>query len=424
MIILCAFVCLNYIPDKQDDNVIKLHIAIGICFLLTLVYSALCISKNRLPRAKRGSKAVLFVIDAEIDRFYDDVKNKLGSSFSDYINNANCFSFFPVYVRKQSIPQYNFNDEASMIPLLEKTRTMFVVDVKYRVDDITKAENFEIRINLGVVHPDFKDAKNRIISNDLQFVQQTVSKKRFKKIDLLEQFDITAQQLSLTCKYIIGLVLLLEQKIETAYTLIGDSYSLSRKIRSSADEKIFRFIENRFIRVCLIASSYYLDLFSSKKDLTNLEKMNEVLEVLNSIRPGLPEYYSKKAYYEVAKNKDAQAAEKYVTKEKAISPSRVWKYSDAFLAAYTNKSPITIYKKYNNAFKVSYNLVMIADYIEFMIEQEPEKHGLFLAAALVYDELNDKKLANDYYLKYSNYNANDCFTNILQEKIIKTSSPL
>ena len=65
-----------------------------------------------------------------------------------------------------------------MMLLLEKTRTMFVVDIRYRVDDISSAEKYEIRINLGVVHPTFNDTKNNIISSDLAFVQRAVSKKR------------------------------------------------------------------------------------------------------------------------------------------------------------------------------------------------------------------------------------------------------
>lgn len=422
MVLISAFVCLNCIPEKQDGNYIKLFCAIGICFLITLVYSALCINKNRLPRAKRKAKAVLFVIDTETDRFYDDVKYKLGSNFDDYINHSSLFSFTPLYIKKNSLPHYDFYDKQGLLSLVEKTRTMFVVDIKYRVDDISQAENFEIRVNLGVVHPMFTQTYNQIIANDLTLVQRPVSKKRFRKNDLLEQFDVTAQQLSLICKYLIGLVLLLQQQTESACNLLRESYELSKSLRSTVNDPIFRFIEKRFVLSCLICANLYIDHFVRDKDLSYLDKMNVLLEEINSIYPGLPQYYSKKAYYEIAKNRDSKAAEEFVNKEKSIASSKVWKYSEAFLTAYNGLSPLQIYRKYNSAFKIEYNLLYIADYIEFVLQNEPERVGLFLAAALVYEEIGDKQLAHYYYERYQSVNNNDKFEPILQDRLERTSN--
>ena len=172
--------------------------------------------------------------------------------------------------------------------------------------------------------------------------------------------------------------MLLQQKTETACNLLRESYELSKISRSSVNDPIFRLVEKRFILACLICTNLYTELFSRDKDLTYLDKMNLLLEEINSICPGLPQYFSKKAYYEIAKNRDAKAAGEFVHKEKIVSPSKIWKYSEAFLTAYNGHSPLQIYKKYNSAFKVDYNLLFIADYIEFVIQNEPERVGLFL----------------------------------------------
>ena len=49
-------------------------------------------------RAKKGKTAVLFVVDAESEQLYKDVKNKLINSFSELINSdtsiQNCWVEF------------------------------------------------------------------------------------------------------------------------------------------------------------------------------------------------------------------------------------------------------------------------------------------------------------------------------------------
>ena len=59
---------------------------------------------------------------------------------------------------------------------------------------------------------------------------------------------------------------------------------------------------------------------------------------------------------------------------KASKENRDWLYSDAFLSAYCGHAPTTILTKYSKAFIVPYkSLAEIVEYIEFVIEAEPEK---------------------------------------------------
>ena len=47
-----------------------------------------------------------------------------------------------------------------------------------------------------------------------------------------------------------------------------------------------------------------------------------------------------------------------------------------------------IYRKYATAFKYEQDLTRIVYYIEYMLDKEPERIGLHLAAGLVYHEID------------------------------------
>ena len=318
---------------------------------------------------------------------------------------------------KSLVPNYNLDDSDSVLRLLSKTRTIFLVDIKYLVDDVSHAENYEIGINFGIIHPTFDNKTAAVLRNDMRFVQKPIRKNRFTKSHLLEQFDVTAQQLSTICKYIVGLVLLLSHQPEVAYNLLLESMEMARSVRSSVDDPILRLVENRVVSSCLILSDYYIELFGKNKNMEYLDKMNQVIEKANEIRPRLPLYFTRKAYYAIAKDRDAQAASEYVSQAKCVDSDKAWRYSEAFIAAFTGKSPLTIYRKYESAFKVEYNLVQIVDFIEYILNDEPERTGLILAAGLVYDEMGDKKLAFDYYRKYLKINTNETIHSILEGRM-------
>lgn len=416
-----ATVCVPFVPKAEDDSFIQLKLVIMICLSVFVIYFCLCVSNNRLPHAKKGTCAVLFVVDAETEVFFNDIKNKLICNFDEYINFNSHFSFSPVYIRKTDIPDYSLNNKDSMLRLLTKTGTMFVVDVKYRVDDVTHAEKYEIGFNFGVIHPTFADSITSVLKNDMHLLQKRVRKKRFERSHLLEQFDVTAQQLSLICKYIVGFVMLLSQQPQAAYELLREVYVLAKEMRTSVDDPLLKLVELRLVSACLINAELDIDRFSQTKELRFLDHMDQMVEEANFLRPGLPQYYTCKAYYEIAKNRDAKAAAEYVSKAKCIDSSKSWRYSDAFLAAFTGKSPLTIYKKYMYAFKVDYNLIQIVDYIEYIISEEPERTGLFLAAGLVYEEMGDRELSNCYFKKYLDANTNSTIQDLLEEKMAQSA---
>lgn len=129
--------------------------------------------------------------------------------------------------------------------------------------------------------------------------------------------------------------------------------------------------------------------------------MDKNLELANCIHPDTYEYNTGKAYVLVCLYKDGQAAKKCVEKCKEINQNNDWQYSEAFLCAYMGKSAGIVMSKYMKAFTKPYeNPVELLDYIEFVLEQEPDKVTLHLAAGILYSKTGDSRLSRQHLSIY------------------------
>lgn len=97
------------------------------------------------------------------------------------------------------------------------------------------------------------------------------------------------------------------------------------------------------------------------------------------------------------KKKNVHQAKLCIAKCKQSKQNKTWLYSEAFLSAYSGQAPSTICAKYRKALEIPYNLVDIADYIEFILENEPEKMTLHLAAGLIYEAIGDSRLMKMHF---------------------------
>lgn len=118
----------------------------------------------------------------------------------------------------------------------------------------------------------------------------------------------------------------------------------------------------------------------------------------------------------VIKHNSLPRARECVKTCKQYKGQNSWRYSDAFLAAYEMRSPLLIYRKYATAFKYEQDLNRIVYYIEYMLDKEPERIGLHLAAGLVYHEIDEKQLSTEHLQQYLSECWNDGLFHILTEK--------
>ena len=155
-----------------------------------------------------------------------------------------------------------------------------------------------------------------------------------------------------------------------------------------------------YAALCQIASKYLVE-FQSDKKVESLYEMRKVLQLANAIHSDTYFYNLNMAYAYVILDQDAVAAKDCVAKCRLSKENTNWMYSDAFLSAYLNHAPGSIISKYKKALGNPYkSLVEIVEYIEFVIEREPDKLALHLAAALVYEEMGDKQLMRYHFSVY------------------------
>ena len=400
VLFVAAAFCVPFIPKAEGDSFLQITLAASIGIAVNIFYIASCISANKLPHAEKGKTAVLFVVDAESEQLYKDVRNKLVNSFSELINSDTSIQFEALYARKEQIKNYSFLDAEESIKLLNKTGAVFLTDIKYRVDSVTHAENYEMKINYGVLHPAFVEIANQVLQQDMNAIQRGLGKRRFNKSQLLDHFEYTSKALTVICQYLIGFVMLLSGQLAFSYKLLHMALQGASEERSEPNDKIYRLIQNRLAETCFAIASQDTALFEDTKDISLVVDMNEKLEEANSIKLQDPRYYLGKAYHAIVIDRDVKKASEYINGSKKIDKQKTWKYSDAFVAAYSEKPPMTIYRKYTQAFKVDYNIVRIIDFIEYIKTEEPEKRGLYLALGLCYERAGDYALAKQNYEQY------------------------
>ena len=165
-----------------------------------------------VSKAKKGQNAVLFVVDAETDQFFNDEKKKIVETFESAEYNKG--EFQALCIKSERIKKVDLTKEDQAVELLEKAHCVFLVLVKYRVDNVSNAENYEMRINSGVLHPYFEHTAMQILQHDLNDLMHPIQKSKFVKKQTIDVCNATAVSLSIVCSYILGLVFLFTGKFE------------------------------------------------------------------------------------------------------------------------------------------------------------------------------------------------------------------
>ncbi len=177
-------------------------------------------------------------------------------------------------------------------------------------------------------------------------------------------------------------------------------------------------VKIRLFEACVTMINKYFDQFYYKKSDEVLFKLNEKLEEANRLFPDTYDYFLGKAYYLVASALDEKEARNCINKCKGFKIIKTWKYSEAFLTAFSHRAPNTIIKRYEEAFKVPQDLLRIADYIEYIIEKSPEHVDLHLAAALVYDKIDETALATEHFNTYLQTDAGKKIADYIKKKLL------
>ncbi len=395
-------------------------------FILGLVYTIICFVLDHLPRAAKGTKSVLFCIDAASEQLYEAAKFQLVENFNEANIGDNKAKIKAICVSKKQVNAYDLNQNKSAQKLLKKTRCVLLVKVRYTANSLCNADDFELRIGCGILLPKFDEKAGSVLVNDMSMVTSTVQNQHFSGKNAIDVFNLTTHTLSFACNYILGFVYLLAKDGDTAYLLLTTARKMiSDGTHLSAEQEKWRILvdDRLYATLFRIACDQFV-LFQRNKEWTYLQKMEQALEIANTIYSDEYSYCLNMAYIYVTLHGDGLSAKRCIDKcrmSKQAQFKRNWMYSDAFLSAYLEYDPGTVIAKYTKAFAKDRksNLVELAEHIEFIIANQPEKIRLHLAAGLVYEVLNDTKLMKQHFSVFLNHDpgADRRIREVLESKI-------
>ena len=374
-----------------------------VAFIAWCIYIVICLIKYRLPKTPKKCLGVLFCIEAESEKLLATATSKLVSNFQASLTHNPEIRIKALCVPKSRVSRYDLQQDEDAIKLLRKTHCVLLVQVRYTADDIDNSENFKLTVCYGVRHPKIEESVEKALAHDMAQLGAPIRNQRFEKKSAIDIFDFTTQALVFACQYIVGFAVLLAGDGKNAVVLLLQARKTVEMNEGGYFNvgNLLRLVDRRLFSSYTLSAARHLCDFQFDHSSTHLQKMDECLEAANSIQHDTYAYNLAKAYVLVALYKDGSAAKKCIEKCKKLNQNNDWLYSEAFLAAYIGKDAGIIMSKYIKAFTKSYdNLVELADYIEFILEQEPDKIALHLAAGIVYSKIGDSILTRQHISIY------------------------
>ena len=257
-----------------------------------------------------------------------------------------------------------------------------------------------MKINGSIIHKaysaDIEKEFQKFFTRSLRDFKNIV----FPSKEMIKRLRITATEMSLACEYVIGLSLFLNGDLSKAEAVFSE---IIRKVpNSDQGHKVYLGIQRMRYEIFMIYAMVNLEKYQSQ---CNEEKLLDIVNVmLEKARECCGMTYSyclNKAYYCIAKQQDSRKAGELINLCKQMKHvPQIWKYSEAFLKAYDNKSAGAIIASYNSALRVEYNTLDLIVFIESVLEREPERRGLYLAVGILYKKRGENALANENIKKY------------------------
>lgn len=407
--LLGFFALLPHIPRNNKPLDIDFYLWLSGIMVSILVYVVITIMRCKLPCAKNGKAGVLFIISSENDDQYLHVKHCLAEEFKQLITRLPQNNIEVVCISSEDIKNIDTSNVKQMTSLLVRTNCWFNVFTKYSTDDVKQAEDFEMSINYGMLHPGLQPQGKDFLQNELDQFAMGVCRQSFKRHELLQTFNATALTLCFICEYFLGISIILDRDIYKANMIfidIADQILASKLMQRPFYRKILDTVRKRIYETCLHLEKAELDEFEETRDKQHLIRYREILEKSNCYLPETYGYYLDSAMLTILLDGNSKLASQYVNKCREIVERNDWKYSDAFIAAYENRNPLIVYRKYKAAFKSEFNILLIIDFIECLLEEEPHRGSLHLSLILCYKEVGDFVLMHRHIARYEEWDKN------------------
>jgi len=386
-------------PTSEDKSLMKLIVYIIVVVIIISVYVVCMINHNKLPRVKKGKLGILFIINTDNKKQSDDIERKLVDKFEEIIRADLPDTFKIIYLSKDRVKKYDLQNKEMAKKLLNKVNCLFETSIKILADDSDDASKYQMSIDNGILHATYIEWIQKKFNEEFMSATKFTRCINFRKDNKIEILEVTATQLVLVCKYVLGLSYLYNGQIELSEVIMESLHKDIFKIKNNIG--VARHLKDIMPNCCyeihMIKALLTYQEYRTKKEVSGLAAYKEALTEANAFMPGTYDYYLNMAIYYMFARRDVKKSKEQIKMCATFKSESSWRYSDAFLYAYEGKGELTLYGKYKQAFRKNYDLAEIAWFIEEVYELEPEKHKLLFALGMVYSELGQYTSAKESF---------------------------
>ena len=393
---------LVFCPNTTEETYAKVILYWIAASILFAIYTSITIKNNILPKCKNGYIGVLFVFNCATEAQYKDFRFSIENNFKSVLQNSPS-KIAPVCINKNKLNDFDIYNNSYMKKLLNKTNCYICIELFVESNNPDNPTIYTTKIHTGILHPNISAKTNKYLHDNLSFGTQQIRKLQFDTKEKINILNKAANYLALLSEYIIGILLLIGDNPDESILLLN---SLIKKIENT--HILHKITCEGLYASYILKISRLFDSYYRTSNIAILDEITHYLSASEKVAQDKYQYHLNMAYVVFLRHRDLNSAKKHIKECKTINKDNRWKYSEAFLLAYESNDPNMVYGKYKalTSNEYSYNATEIIEFIENVLQIEPEKAVLHLALGLLYSYIGDSKLTScNYKLFLHKYNG-------------------
>lgn len=408
------YVCMKQRWQSMENGDVYTKIFFLMLLVINIIYDVHIFKNYYIPRAAKNKIGLMVNIDAENSNVYKETKRKFGEEFKKYAGKE----FDVIFVPIEKKIYYKKNEQ--FIKLIHRKRCILYLRITVNTNSGHNEIRYNLQVGATILHARYEENVKESFQKEFDENLDSISQHMFSEMESFEMMRMTAEKLSLVCSYVMGLSFFLNGDLSRSQEVLTELHQLLK--RQNNESKIIKKVECLLYDIFMTKAMIYSQVvLFNPGNIRVIKSMDECVKEANRYIPNTSSYYLNRAYCDVALDRieDAKNAINMCKQlcQESNSKEQRWKYSDAFLCAYENKSLTKIVQAYSRALKVKYDLQDLIIYIEMIVKNRPEKIGLYLALGILYEENGDIILAKENYDIYIEQQENKMKTlEILKKK--------
>lgn len=368
----------------------------GLLSVVEVTVITFWVRNRKVTICKKGKIGLVFAIKGQGEGKYNETIYKLINPIIQQLN-ANIFDVIVLpYNQCEKINNYE-----SARKMLDTAKSHMIIYGACNEGKKKGEECYELDLNSIILH---KKLDQEAQSKFTKEFSDLIPRVDVKKNDELTEFKLTSQWLGYYARYFIGVTSLISKDLNNAQLIFEEILNELKGERSTikAVATIRKRIKDHLYPIYNIcATSIYQNKFRLTKDIHELEKCRELWQKANVIKPNSPFYLSMEAIYQFVAHRNITASRALLNKISTKTEAAPY-YSLAFLEAYEGNisKAMFLYKK---AVKLNQDKALsleVEEFIDYILDNEPDKSYLHLCLALINDFKGDEESAKRDFITF------------------------